>query len=161
MDAGFNGYSNVSEREGIHPADHSKHLELKEGDAYAVYNYFCRMKLTNPNFFYLMDLDEDGSLKNVFWVDARSRTAYGYFCDTIAIDKTCLANKYEIPLISFVGVNHHGQSVLLGCGFLGHESVGYFVCIVKALLKCMLGQSPQVIIVVKIIIKKLCMNGNI
>ncbi|XWS17831.1 hypothetical protein CRYUN_Cryun33cG0102000 [Craigia yunnanensis] len=146
MDSGSNGYCNVSEREGIHLADHSKHLELKEGDAYAVYNYFCRMKLTNPNFFYLMDLDDDGRLKNVFWADARSRAAYGYFCDTITIDTTCLVNKYEIPLISFFGVNHHGQSVLLGCGFLGHESVENFFWIFRAWLKCMLGHTPQVIV---------------
>ncbi|XP_062164703.1 protein FAR1-RELATED SEQUENCE 6-like [Alnus glutinosa] len=144
--AGLNGYSNFNEREGIIPVDNSKHLELKEGDAHAVYNYFCRMKLTNPNFFYLFDLDDDGRLRNVFWADARSRTAYGYFCDTVAIDTTCLANKYEIPLISFVGVNHHGQSVLLGCGFLGHESVEYFVWILKAWLKCMLGRPPLVIV---------------
>jgi zinc finger SWIM domain-containing protein 3 len=144
--AGLNGCSNFNEREGIIPVDNSKHLELKEGDAHAVYNYFCRMKLTNPNFFYLFDLDDDGRLRNVFWADARSRTAYGYFCDTVAIDTTCLANKYEIPLISFVGVNHHGQSVLLGCGFLGHESVEYFVWILKAWLKCMLGRPPLVIV---------------
>lgn len=144
--AGLNGCSNFNEREGIIPVDNSKHLELKEGDAHAVYNYFCRMKLTNPNFFYLFDLDDDGRLRNVFWADARSRTAYGYFCDTVAIDTTCLANKYEIPLISFIGVNHHGQSVLLGCGFLGHESVEYFVWILKAWLKCMLGRPPLVIV---------------
>lgn len=144
LDVGHDGYSNFNE--GINPVDNSKHLELKEGDAHAVYNYFCRMKLTNPNFFYLFDLDDDGRLRNVFWADARSRAAYGYFCDTVAIDTTCLANKYEIPLISFVGVNHHGQSVLLGCGFLGHESVEYFVWILRAWLKCMLGRPPQVII---------------
>ncbi|KAL4650853.1 hypothetical protein ACB092_01G117300 [Castanea dentata] len=144
LEADHTGYSNFNE--GINPVDNSKHLELKEGDAHAVYNYFCRMKLTNPNFFYLFDLDDDGRLRNVFWADARSRAAYGYFCDTVAIDTTCLANKYEIPLISFVGMNQHGQSVLLGCGFLGHESVEYFVWILRAWLKCMLGCPPQVII---------------
>ncbi|XP_021691243.2 protein FAR1-RELATED SEQUENCE 6 [Hevea brasiliensis] len=146
MDAGSNGYSNFDKREGANLVDHSKHLELKEGDAHAVYNYFCRMKLTSPNFFYLMDLDDDGRLRNVFWTDARSRAAYGYFHDTVAIDTTCLTNKYEIPLISFVGVNHHGQSILLGCGFLGHDSVEYFVWIFRAWLKCMQGRPPQVII---------------
>ncbi|XAR70988.1 hypothetical protein NMG60_11028051 [Bertholletia excelsa] len=146
MDSVSNGYSNVDDREGISAVDHSKHLELKEGDANAVYNYFCRMKLTNPNFFYLMDLDDEGRLRNVFWADARSRAAYSYFCDTIVIDTTCLANKFEIPLISFVGVNHHGQSILLGCGFIGHESVEYFVWIFRAWLTCMLGSPPQVIV---------------
>ncbi|XP_055960677.1 protein FAR1-RELATED SEQUENCE 6-like [Mercurialis annua] len=130
----------------VNCVDHSKHLELKEGDAHALYNYFCRMKLTNPNFFYLMDFDDDGRLRNVFWAGARSRSAYGYFCDTVAIDTTCLANKSEIPLISFVGVNHHGQSILLGCGFLGHESVECFSWIFRAWLKCMQGRPPEVII---------------
>ncbi|KAH0989547.1 hypothetical protein GBA52_001030 [Prunus armeniaca] len=97
MDVGSNGYSNFTESEGLNSIDLSKHLELKEGDAHAVYNYFCRMKLMNPNFYYLMDLDDDGHLRNVFWADARSRAAYGYFCDTVAIDTTCLSNKYEIP----------------------------------------------------------------
>ena len=83
-------------------------------------------KFIDMDFFYLFDIDDDGHLKNVFWADSRSRIAYNYFNDIVTIDTTCLANKYEIPLISFVGVNHHGHSVLLGCGFLGHESVDYF-----------------------------------
>ncbi|KAK3043755.1 hypothetical protein RJ639_001951 [Escallonia herrerae] len=146
VDAGFDLHSNVNEREGRNPVDHSKHLELKEGDTHALYHYFCRMKLTSPNFFYLMDLDDDGCLRNVFWADARSRAAYNYFYDSIAIDTSSLANKYEIPLISFVGINNHGQSVLLGCGFLGHESVEYFVWMFKAWVTCMQGRPPQVII---------------
>ncbi|KAK6927544.1 Zinc finger, SWIM-type [Dillenia turbinata] len=146
VDGQSNGFSNSDERDSQHPVDHSKHLELTEGDAHAVYNYFCRMKLTNPNFFYLMDLDDEGHLRNVFWADPRSRDAYRYFCDTIAIDTTSLANKFELPLVSFVGVNHHGQSVLLGCGFIGQETVEHFVWIFRSWLTCMHGHPPQVII---------------
>lgn len=138
------GYSD--ERDNRNSADHSKHLDLKEGDAHAMYNYFCRMKLTIPNFFYVMDLDDEGHLNNVFWADARSRIACNYFCDTIAIDTTSLTNKYDISLVSFVGVNHHGRSVLLGCGFLGHESVECFVWMCRAWLACMLGRHPHVIV---------------
>ncbi|KAL0356446.1 UNVERIFIED_CONTAM: protein FAR1-RELATED SEQUENCE 6 [Sesamum radiatum] len=76
----------------------------------------------------------------------QSRIAYNYFSDTVTIDTTSLTNKYEIPLISFVGINHHGQSVLLGCGFLGHESVEYFVWMFRAWLTCMQGRHPQVIV---------------
>lgn len=141
-----NGFTNVDEREVLIPVDHSKHLELKEGDTQAVYNYFCRMKLTNPNFFYLMDIDDDSCLRNVFWADARSRAACGLFNDTVAIDTTCLTNKYDIPLISFIGVNHHGQQVLLGCAFLGLDSVEYYVWILRAWLNCILGRPPEVII---------------
>ncbi|KAG6401948.1 hypothetical protein SASPL_138816 [Salvia splendens] len=126
--------------------DNSKHLILKEGDSLAAYNYFCRMKLTNPNFFYLVDLDDDGRLKNLFWADARSRIAYNYFCDTIMIDTTSLTNKYEIPLICFAGINHHGESVLLGCGVLGDESVECFIWMFRTWLTCMQGKHPQVIV---------------
>ncbi|KAL7138710.1 hypothetical protein ABFS83_09G001200 [Erythranthe nasuta] len=146
VDSLCNGHSKTDERDNGNSMDHSKHLDLKEGDAHAVYNYFCRMKLTNPNFFYLMDLDDEGRLNNVFWADARSRIAHNYFSDTITIDTTSLTNKYEIPLVLFVGINHHGQSVLLGCGFLGHESVEYFVWMCRAWLTCMLGRHPQVIV---------------
>ncbi|KAK7251947.1 hypothetical protein RIF29_35576 [Crotalaria pallida] len=145
MDVGNNGYPTFEESHAIN-FDNFKNLELKEGDNNAIYNYFCRMKLTNPNFFYLFDIDDDGHLKNVFWADPRSRVAYEYFNDTVTIDTTCLANKYEIPLISFVGVNHHGHSILLGCGFLGYESVDNFVWIFKVWLNCMLGHPPHVVI---------------
>lgn len=146
IDASCSGHIKTDDIDGQIPVDHSKHLELKEGDAHAVYNYFCRMKLTNPNFFYLMDLDDEGHLRNVLWADARSRIAYTYFSDTVAIDTMSLSKKYDVPLLSFVGVNQHGQSVLLGCGFLGQESVEYFIWMLKAWLTCMLGQHPRVII---------------
>lgn len=145
INSGCNSYLSISRGDGINSVDHAKHLELKEGDARALYNYFCRMKLTNPNFFYLMDIDDGGRLRNVFWADARSRADYAYFSDTVAVDSMCSANKFEIPLISFIGINHHGQSVLLGCGFVGHESVENFVWIFRAWLKCMLNHPPQVI----------------
>ncbi|KAG8378594.1 hypothetical protein BUALT_Bualt07G0001800 [Buddleja alternifolia] len=146
VDSVCNGDFKTDEREDRNPIDHSKRLELKEGDAHAVYNYFCRMKLTSPNFFYLMDLDDEGHLNNVFWADARSQISYNYFSDTVTIDTTSLTNKFEIPLISFVGINHHGRSVLLGCGFLGHESVESYVWMFRAWLMCMQGRHPQVIV---------------
>ncbi|KAK6912587.1 LOW QUALITY PROTEIN: MULE transposase domain [Dillenia turbinata] len=115
------------------------------------------MKLTNPNFFYLMDLDDEGRLRNVFWADPRSRDAYRYFSDTVAIDATSLSNKFELPLVLFVGVNHHGQAVLLGCGFIGQETVEHFrlywtgnskaFCLdFRSWLTCMHWLPPQIII---------------
>ncbi|GAB4829147.1 hypothetical protein Ancab_040629 [Ancistrocladus abbreviatus] len=146
VDTSCSRNSNIRETEMRSPTEYLKHLKLKEGDVHAVYNFFCRMKLTNPNFFYLMDVDDEGRLRNVFWADFRSRVAYGYFSDTIAIDTLCLANRYDIPLVCFVGVNHHGQSVLLGCAFVGQETVDNFVWVFRAWLACMFGRPPQVII---------------
>ena len=60
-----------------------------------------------------MDINEEGRLRNVFWADARSRAAYEEFGDVVTFDTTYLTNKYDMPFAPFVGVNHHGQSILL------------------------------------------------
>ncbi|CAK9185624.1 unnamed protein product [Ilex paraguariensis] len=144
VDAVGSGSSN--ETETSNHIDQSKCFELKKGDAQVIYNYFCRVQLLNPNFFYVMDLNDEGYLRNVFWIDSRSRAAYVYFGDVVAVDRTCLSNKYEIPLLAFVGVNHHGQSVLLGCALLGDETMETYIWLLRAWLTCMLGRPPQTII---------------
>ena len=39
----------------------------------------------------------------------------------------------------FVGVNHHGQSILLGCGLISNQNVDTFVWLFESWMKCMLG----------------------
>ncbi|KAK2994485.1 hypothetical protein RJ640_021290 [Escallonia rubra] len=146
IDAGGNRNSNCSAREVRNSSDHPNRLNLKKGDTQAIYNYLCRMQLTNPNFFYSMDLNDEGRMRNLFWVDARSRAAVGYFSDIIFIDNTYLSNRYEIPLVAFVGVNHHGQSLLLGCGLLAGETAESYIWLFKTWLTCTSGRSPQTII---------------
>ncbi|XP_052183775.1 protein FAR1-RELATED SEQUENCE 6-like [Diospyros lotus] len=126
--------------------DYSNQLKFKQGDAQAIYRFFCHFQLMSSNFFYVMDLNEKGYLRNVFWADARCRAAYGYFGDIVAIDATCLTEKYEVPLVVFTGVNHHGQCVLFGCGLLAGETVESFTWLFRAWLTYMLGRPPQAII---------------
>ncbi|GAB4842100.1 Protein FAR1-RELATED SEQUENCE 6 [Ancistrocladus abbreviatus] len=146
IDDGGNDNLNSSTREVRSFSDPSNQLNLKKGDSQAIYNYLCRMQLTNPNFFYLMDFNDEGHLKNVFWIDARSRAACAYFADVIFLDNAFLANKYEIPLVAFVGVNHHGQSVLLGCGLLAGETTESYVWLFRAWVTCASGCTPRTII---------------
>uniref|UniRef100_A0A7N0T8Y6 Protein FAR1-RELATED SEQUENCE n=1 Tax=Kalanchoe fedtschenkoi TaxID=63787 RepID=A0A7N0T8Y6_KALFE len=146
MDSNFQLCANVGSGENRNHLEHSNNLELKDGDASTVYNFFCRLKLTDPNFFYLMDHDNEGRLKNIFWADSRSRLTYKSFNDTIMIETTCLASKYELQLISFVGVNNHGYSVLLGCSLVASVSVENFIWVLRTWLACMLQQPPQVVI---------------
>lgn len=140
------GSSNSYEGENNNHADLSKRLKLKQGDARAIYNYFCRVQLTDPNFFYVNDLNDEGHLRNVFWIDSRSRAAYSYFGDVVEFDTTCLTNNYEIPLVAFVGVNHHGNTILLGCGLLADETLETYIWLFRAWLTCMSGRPPQTII---------------
>ncbi|XP_031249968.1 protein FAR1-RELATED SEQUENCE 6-like [Pistacia vera] len=146
IDAGGNANSNSNGRELRNRSTHPNQLNLRKGDSQAIYNYLCRMQLTNPNFFYLMDLNDEGHLKNVFWVDGRSRASCSYFSDVIYVDNTYLSSKYEIPLVAFVGINHHGQSVLLGCGLLAGETTESYIWLLKAWLTCASGRFPQTII---------------
>ncbi|XP_074325044.1 protein FAR1-RELATED SEQUENCE 6-like isoform X2 [Apium graveolens] len=146
IDAGGTSNSKANAREDRSCSNHPDHLNLRKGDTQAIYNYFCRMQLTNPNFFYVTDLNSGGRLRNVFWLDARCRAAINYFNDAVFFDNTYLANKYEIPLVAFVGMNHHGQPVLLGCGLLAGETKESYVWLFNTWLTCASGQSPQTII---------------
>uniref|UniRef100_A0A5B7A3Y2 Protein FAR1-RELATED SEQUENCE n=1 Tax=Davidia involucrata TaxID=16924 RepID=A0A5B7A3Y2_DAVIN len=126
--------------------DKARRLCLREGDAIAIQNYFLNMQANNSNFFYMMDLDEEGRLRNVFWADARSRAAYKEFGDVITFDTTYLTNKYDMPFVPFVGVNHHGQSILLGCGLISNEDIPTFTWLFESWLACMSGHAPSAII---------------
>ncbi|KAJ9563122.1 hypothetical protein OSB04_008282 [Centaurea solstitialis] len=79
------------------------------------------MQRRSPNFFYVIDMDDEGRLQNVLGADKRSRAAYESFGDVISFDSTYLTNKYSMSFAPFVGVNHHGQSILFRCGLLSRE----------------------------------------
>ncbi|KAG7984020.1 hypothetical protein I3843_04G136000 [Carya illinoinensis] len=124
----------------------ARQLRLGEGGAKTLRKYFVRMQQKNDRFYYIMDLDNEGRLRNAFWADARSRIAYKYFRDVITFDTTYLTNRYKMPFAPFVGVNHHGQSILFGCGLISSEDVSTFVWLFESWLTCMEGQAPFAII---------------
>lgn len=123
-----------------------RHLKLGQGDDEALQQFFTRLQNKNSHFFYLVDLNEDGCLCNVFWADSRSRIAYKYFSDVISFDTTYITNRFEIPLVLFLGVNHHGQSVLLGCGLLSGETIENYIWVFKAWVACMSGKPPTAMV---------------
>ncbi|XP_059431562.1 protein FAR-RED ELONGATED HYPOCOTYL 3-like [Corylus avellana] len=71
------------------------------------------MQATDSGFYFAVDSDDDSRLKNVFWIDARSRASFESFGDVVTFDTTYLTNKYGMPFAPFVGVNHHGWQSLL------------------------------------------------
>ncbi|XP_010553350.1 PREDICTED: protein FAR1-RELATED SEQUENCE 8 [Tarenaya hassleriana] len=148
-DASGHGTSNSSGDAGDRNhelADCSRRLELRDGDFRVIQDFFCQVQLTRPNFLYLMDLSDDGFLRNVFWIEPRARASYSHFGDVVAFDTTCLSNKHDIPLVAFVGINHHGDSILLGCGLLSDQSFETYVWVFRAWLTCISGRPPQTII---------------
>ncbi|XP_031259814.1 protein FAR1-RELATED SEQUENCE 5-like [Pistacia vera] len=123
-----------------------RRLRLGLGDASAIQKYFLKMQNENLNFFYIMDVDEDGRLKNILWVDAGSRAAFKEFGDVVTFDTTYLTNKYDMPFGAFVGVDHHDHSILLGCGLISNEDTETFVWLFQSWLVCMLNCALKTII---------------
>ncbi|XP_052624883.1 protein FAR1-RELATED SEQUENCE 5-like [Lactuca sativa] len=101
--------------------------------------------LDNDQYFYV-DLCDDGSPKNIFWADGRSRDAYTKFSDVVVFDVTYMTNKFKMPFAPFVGVNHHGQSILFGGALLENEKEETFEWLFEHFLKCMFGKYPKAII---------------
>jgi hypothetical protein len=68
-----NGYENLTfgEKDCRNYIDKIRRLRLGTGDADAIQNYFVRMQKQNSQFYYLIDIDDDSRLRNVFWADAR------------------------------------------------------------------------------------------
>ncbi|XP_021769850.1 protein FAR-RED IMPAIRED RESPONSE 1-like [Chenopodium quinoa] len=64
-----------------HEVYKERRLKMEGGDAAAMMAYFDRMQADNQNFFNAHQLDEEGRLKDVLWVDSRSRVAYEEFGD--------------------------------------------------------------------------------
>ncbi|RYR72424.1 hypothetical protein Ahy_A02g006638 [Arachis hypogaea] len=79
----------------------------------------------------------DHSIKNAFWADARSRIAYEYFEDVVSFDTTYNTNRYNLIFGSFVGMNHHSQSILLGCALMKNKDIQSFKWFFKYWLRCM------------------------
>ncbi|KAG2665167.1 hypothetical protein I3760_16G117800 [Carya illinoinensis] len=146
VDAG--GFENLEfqEKDCRNFIDKSRHLRLGKGGGEALRVYFQRMRQKNDGFVYDIDVDDEGRLRNVFWANARCRASYECFGDVVTFDTTYLTNRYGMPFAPFVGVNHHGQSILLGAGLLSSEDTHTFIWLFSTWLECMNGRAPKAII---------------
>jgi len=67
---------------------------------------------------------------------------YVLFGDLVLFDTTYRTNKYDMICAPFVGMNHHSNNVMFGCGFLMNEKIVSFVWLFKTFLKSMGGKHP-------------------
>ena len=70
-------------------------------------DYFRKMQLEDPSYFYSIQLDDDNQILNIFWADSRSIVDYGHLGDIVCFDTTYRINSYGRPFAPFIGVNHH------------------------------------------------------
>ncbi|XP_061370187.1 protein FAR1-RELATED SEQUENCE 5-like [Gastrolobium bilobum] len=111
-----------------------------------IIKHFQRKSVLDGSFYFDMHLAEDGTLRSVFWADGRSRAAYVQFGDVLVFDVSYQTNKFKFPFAPFVGVNHHGQSILFAAALLEDETEATFTWLFEQFLECMFDKSPIAII---------------
>lgn len=124
----------------------SDHRQNLGRDTQSLLDYFQCKQAENPAFFYTIQVNEGQCMRNVFWVEARSRMAYKHFSDVVTFGMLFKRNQYQLSFVSFTGLNHHEQITLFGCALLSDESESTFVWLFHTWLAAMSRRYPKAII---------------
>lgn len=95
---------------------------LANGDATTAIAMMDARKKKFPDFYYEYQVGDTGRMKTLFWCDAQSRRDYQDFGDVVVFDNTYKMNRYGMPFVPFVGVNHHRRTTVFGCAILTDET---------------------------------------
>ena len=119
----------------------------KYKDVQETLDYFKELEDQDAEFFYKIKLDEDNRVECLFWVDGAARRAYiELYNDLVSFDATYMTNMYDMPFAPFIGINKHGQSFMLGCGFIRDEKTPSYLWLFETFLEAMQGKAPVSII---------------
>ncbi|XP_077222007.1 protein FAR1-RELATED SEQUENCE 5-like [Tasmannia lanceolata] len=111
-------------------------------EAVLVADHLQKKRSEDPNFFFSMELDTDGTFRSMFWADSMARDAYMTFNDVIIFYVTYKTNRLSLPFAPFTEVNHHRQSILFGSALLADEKEETFSWLFEQWLTCMHGKAP-------------------
>ncbi|KAH6800400.1 hypothetical protein C2S52_000864 [Perilla frutescens var. hirtella] len=120
--------------------------EEKGIDAESLIEFFSSEKEKNSAFFFDYETDSHNKLSRCFWADSTSRMAYSDFGDVVVFDSTYNTNKYGMIFAPFVGVNHHHQTIIFGCGLLSDDKIESFCWLFNKWMEAMPTSAPTVII---------------
>ncbi|XP_074271333.1 protein FAR1-RELATED SEQUENCE 5-like [Silene latifolia] len=70
---------------------------------------------------------------------------YKAFGDPSSFDSTFLSNRYQMPFCPFVGVNHHGSTILYAVALISYEDTESFEWVFEKWMECM-GRAPTVLL---------------
>jgi len=99
--------------------------------------------VNEQDFSISLHLDEDNCLMSFFWRDLQMKFDYLLVSDLLLFDTTYRINCYEMICTLFACVNHHGQNVMVECGFLMNEKVENFVWLLETFLEAMDNMQPK------------------
>ncbi|BBH06962.1 Protein kinase superfamily protein [Prunus dulcis] len=125
-------------KKDIYNLECSVNGKLRNHDVELVTEYFMAEQKKNEAFYF--KIEGDGM------TDATSRRAYGFYGDVVVFDTTFNTNRYDLTFAPMLGVNNHGQTIVLACAFLSKETTESFVWMFEEFKKAMPGGEPKTII---------------
>ncbi|XP_028073552.1 protein FAR1-RELATED SEQUENCE 5-like [Camellia sinensis] len=118
---------------------------LAYGEAGSILQYFREKTLENPSFFYSVQLDNEEQITNTIWADAQMIKDYGQFGDVVTFDSTYKLNSAHRPSVSFVGFNHHRETIIFGTSLMYDEIADSFIWIFRRFMEAMSSKAPKII----------------
>ncbi|XP_034600641.1 protein FAR1-RELATED SEQUENCE 5-like [Setaria viridis] len=131
--------------------DHTNYLptkrqrEMAYGQAGSMLKYFQDKIAENPSFQYVLQMDCEEQIANIFWVDAKMIMDYAHFGDVFSFDTTFGTDKENRPFGVFVGFNHFRETVVFGAALMYDETFESFKWLFETFLKVHNGKQPKTI----------------
>ncbi|XP_044361970.1 protein FAR1-RELATED SEQUENCE 5 [Triticum aestivum] len=123
-----------------------KKQRIEGFDAQYMLNYMAAQEERDSEFFYRYSTDSEGHLQNLFWSDAQWRLDYDAFGGVVVFDSTYRVNKYNLPFVPFIGLNHHRSTVVFGVGIVSDETVASYKWLLHSFLEAMHQNHPRSVI---------------
>ncbi|KAE8676685.1 hypothetical protein F3Y22_tig00111582pilonHSYRG00634 [Hibiscus syriacus] len=138
------GYHNVgfTHKNLYNALQRGKAKEIVDGDVNALIAYFDYKKYDDPEFFVTYSVDESGALHNLIWSNSTLRSDYVCFGDVIAFNTTYKDNLYGRPIMPFVSVNYHHNTIVFATVIFADETSQSFECVLHNFLEAMMNKSP-------------------
>uniref|UniRef100_J3LQU9 Protein FAR1-RELATED SEQUENCE n=1 Tax=Oryza brachyantha TaxID=4533 RepID=J3LQU9_ORYBR len=83
---------------------------------------FQDLSVSDPDFKFCVQLDNENKIKSLMWPSGRSHRMYSHFGDMVTFDTTYQTNFYDMPFGMFLGINNPFQSVLFAGVLLGKDT---------------------------------------
>jgi zinc finger SWIM domain-containing protein 3 len=144
MQKQYSGYDKVgyTMRDLYNFCHRNKVETVAAGDAQAVISFLIECKHRDPDLFFQYKTDGKGHLKGLLWCDYQCWLDYAAFGDVVVFDSTYKMNRYNLPLVPFVGVNHHGSTILFACGIIAQETIESYVWMLRTFSDAMAQKHP-------------------
>ena len=115
-------------------------------DAEFVLNHMRAQVERDAEFFFKYTMDDEGHLRHLFWADSQSQIDYEALGDVVVFDSTYWVNRYNLPFVPFIGLNHHRSTVVFGVGIVSDETVETYEWLLQTFLEAMSNKHPRSVI---------------